>query len=132
MKLYRNYNVGIMGHVDSGKTRSNLVSNAKLLTTVQGTACFDKSPQSQDRQITIDLGFSSFEFESEISSEAYRNVDKSHFAKFSISLVDCPGHASLMKTIICAKIKHNFYVKFAHKILVQRHKYVIELTVSAS
>ena len=50
-----NVNVGVLGHVDSGKT-----SLCKTLSTVSSTACFDKNPQSQERGITLDLGFSSF------------------------------------------------------------------------
>ena len=49
-----NLNIGILGHVDSGKT-----SLAKALSTTSSTASFDKNPQSQERGITIDLGFSS-------------------------------------------------------------------------
>ncbi|MES1906205.1 MAG: hypothetical protein MHPSP_003872, partial [Paramarteilia canceri] len=51
---FENVNVGICGHVDSGKT-----SLAKLLSTSASTAAFDKSAESQRRGITIDLGFSS-------------------------------------------------------------------------
>lgn len=50
-----NFNVGILGHVDSGKT-----SLAKALSTTASTAAFDKNPQSQQRGITLDLGFSCF------------------------------------------------------------------------
>ena len=50
-----NFNVGVLGHVDSGKT-----SLSKALSTVASTAAFDKNPQSKERGITIDLGFSSF------------------------------------------------------------------------
>ena len=86
-----NVNVGILGHVDSGKT-----SLAKALSAVSSTACFDKSPQSQERGITLDLGFSAY------------FVDVSSIDKFTsagihtiqITLVDCPGHASLIRTII--------------------------------
>lgn len=46
---------GIMGHVDSGKT-----SLCKLMTKIASTAALDKSQQSQDRGITLDLGFSAF------------------------------------------------------------------------
>lgn len=76
-----NYNVGILGHVDSGKT-----SLAKQLSTISSTACFDKNPQSKERGITLDLGFSSFK------SKLRPNVQ--------YTLVDCPGHASLIRTII--------------------------------
>ena len=35
-----NFNVGVLGHVDSGKT-----SLVKALSTTPSTACFDKNPQ---------------------------------------------------------------------------------------
>ena len=35
-----NFNVGVLGHVDSGKT-----SLSKALSTVSSTAAFDKNPQ---------------------------------------------------------------------------------------
>lgn len=76
-----NFNIGLLGHVDSGKT-----SLAKQLSTISSTACFDKNPQSKERGITLDLGFSSF------MSVRKPNVQ--------YTLVDCPGHASLIKTII--------------------------------
>ena len=50
-----NFNVGVLGHVDSGKT-----SLSKALSTVASTTAFDKNPQSKERGITLDLGFSSF------------------------------------------------------------------------
>jgi len=50
-----NINIGILGHVDSGKT-----SLVKALSTLLSTAALDKNPQSQQRGITLDLGFSSF------------------------------------------------------------------------
>lgn len=50
-----NVNVGVLGHVDSGKT-----SLSKALSSVASTAAFDKNPQSQERGITLDLGFSAF------------------------------------------------------------------------
>ena len=46
-----NFNIGVLGHVDSGKT-----SLAKSLSHIASTACFDKNPQSKQRGITIDLG----------------------------------------------------------------------------
>ncbi|PFH33565.1 elongation factor Tu GTP binding domain-containing protein [Besnoitia besnoiti] len=48
-------NVGVLGHIDSGKT-----SLVRVLTAVRSTASLDKHPQSQERGITIDLGFSAF------------------------------------------------------------------------
>ena len=50
-----NINLGILGHIDSGKT-----SLCKALSTIASTAGFDKNPQSQERGITLDLGFSGF------------------------------------------------------------------------
>ncbi len=67
-----NINVGVLGHVDSGKTslgtplaphsQQRIANNslspqkAKALSTVGSTAAFDKHPQSQERGITLDLG----------------------------------------------------------------------------
>ena len=50
-----NINVGVLGHIDSGKT-----SLCKALSTITSTASLDKSPQSKERGITLDLGFSAF------------------------------------------------------------------------
>ncbi|KAK9716950.1 Elongation factor Tu GTP binding domain [Popillia japonica] len=85
-----NLNVGILGHVDSGKT-----TLAKTLSEIASTAAFDKDPQSQSRGITLDLGFSSFS----ISTPSHL-CNKVMVDKFQYTLVDCPGHASLIKTVI--------------------------------
>ncbi|KAG7158100.1 selenocysteine-specific elongation factor-like [Homarus americanus] len=84
-----NFNIGVLGHVDSGKT-----SLAKALSTVASTACFDKNPQSKERGITIDLGFSSFVI------DAPDHIKELGYEKLQFTLVDCPGHASLIRTII--------------------------------
>ncbi|QDZ25644.1 selenocysteine-specific elongation factor [Chloropicon primus] len=76
-----NVNVGVMGHVDSGKT-----SLVGALSTCLSTCALDRHPQSKERGITLDLGFSSFVSESGVR----------------FTLVDCPGHASLIRTIIGA------------------------------
>lgn len=88
--MYLNINVGLVGHVDSGKT-----SLAKVLSNIASTAAFDKSKQSQERGITLDLGFSSFKVPLPEHLENKTNVDSLQF-----TLVDCPGHAALIKTII--------------------------------
>lgn len=85
-----NLNVGILGHVDSGKT-----SLAKVLSNIASTAAFDKNPQSQQRGITLDLGFSAFTIPVPDQLKEDLNDDNIQF-----TLVDCPGHASLIRTII--------------------------------
>nr|XP_016928064.1 selenocysteine-specific elongation factor [Drosophila suzukii] len=74
-----NFNIGLLGHVDSGKT-----TLAKALSSISSTAAFDKNPQSVERGITLDLGFSGL------------LVDE----QLQFTFVDCPGHASLIRTII--------------------------------
>jgi len=85
-----NFNIGVLGHVDSGKT-----SLVKALSTTASTACFDKNPQSAERGITLDLGFSSL-----FLPEVPPQVQAGGYTALQVTLVDCPGHASLIKTII--------------------------------
>ena len=68
-------NIGLFGHIDSGKT-----AIAEVLSEIISTAGIDAHPQSKERGITIDLGFTSFILE-----------------KYLITLVDGPGHADLIK-----------------------------------
>ncbi|CAH8433642.1 unnamed protein product [Heterobilharzia americana] len=89
-----NINVGVLGHVDSGKT-----SLAKVLSTVASTSAFDKNPQSKKRGITLDLGFSSFVVDS--SSYPFLPSIRENFSKVQFTLVDCPGHGSLIRTVLC-------------------------------
>jgi selenocysteine-specific elongation factor len=88
-KKYLNINIGILGHVDSGKT-----SLAKVISTLSSTACFDKSPQSQQQKITLDLGFSG------LVLEPNEKIKELGYDFVQFTFVDCPGHASLIKTII--------------------------------
>ena len=83
--------MGVLGHVDSGKT-----SLTRALSTVASTASMDKSPQSKERGITLDLGFSSFLMD----VPAHLVAQGSEHEQMQITLVDCPGHASLIRTII--------------------------------
>ena len=50
-----NFNVGILGHVDSGKT-----SLAKALSTIASTAAFDKNPQSKAVVLNLLLNITLF------------------------------------------------------------------------
>jgi selenocysteine-specific elongation factor len=71
-------NVGLLGHVDSGKT-----AIARCLTEIVSTAGLDAHPQSQKRGITIDLGFSFFTL-----------------GDYIVTLVDAPGHADLIRSVV--------------------------------
>jgi selenocysteine-specific elongation factor len=84
-----NFSIGILGHVDHGKT-----TLAKALSSVASTAAFDKSPDSRARGITLDLGFSAF------MRDLPPSTDPSAPSKVQCTLVDCPGHAKLLKTVI--------------------------------
>lgn len=84
-----NVNVGVLGHVDSGKT-----SLVAALSTTLSTAALDKHPQSRERGITLDLGFSSF------TVPAPPHIAAAGYSHVQFTLVDCPGHASLIRTII--------------------------------
>jgi selenocysteine-specific elongation factor len=83
-----------MGHIDSGKT-----SLCKVLTSIASTASLDKNPQSKERGITIDLGFSALY--THIPQHLMGNIPPNK-KYIQYTLVDCPGHASLMKTIIAS------------------------------
>ncbi len=72
--------VGLFGHVDSGKT-----AIARVLSETISTAGLDKHPQSQQRGITIDLGFTSFDI-----------------GDVTIALVDAPGHADLIRSAVAS------------------------------
>ncbi len=70
--------VGLMGHVDHGKT-----ALARSLSTKVSTAGLDKHPQAQKRGMTIDLGFTMFILD-----------------RFLVTLVDVPGHADLIRSVV--------------------------------
>lgn len=88
-----NFNVGVLGHVDSGKT-----SLARALSSTASTAAFDKNPQSRERGITLDLGFSSFTVD--LPDQLRGSAGPQRYGSLQFTLVDCPGHASLIRTII--------------------------------
>ena len=70
--------VGLMGHIDHGKT-----ALAQVLSEKVSTAGLDRHPQAQKRGITIDLGFTMFILD-----------------KFLVTLVDAPGHADLIRSVV--------------------------------
>ncbi|XP_054473152.1 selenocysteine-specific elongation factor [Anoplopoma fimbria] len=88
-----NFNIGVLGHVDSGKT-----SLARALSSTASTAAFDKNPQSRERGITLDLGFSSFTVD--LPDHLRDSGGQQQYDSLQFTLVDCPGHASLIRTII--------------------------------
>lgn len=88
-----NFNIGVLGHVDSGKT-----SLARALSSTASTAAFDKNPQSRERGITLDLGFSSFTVD--LPDQLRDSGSQQQYDSLQFTLVDCPGHASLIRTII--------------------------------
>ncbi len=67
--------IGLFGHIDSGKT-----AIAEVISEIISTAGIDAHPQSKERGITIDLGFTSFMLD-----------------KYLVTLVDGPGHADLIR-----------------------------------
>ena len=94
----RNINCGILGHVDSGKT-----TLSKCLSQIGSTNSFDKNPQSKERGITLDLGFSSFCPRDDVR----------------VTLVDCPGHGSLPSGYkIVSRI--NFYHTFTFHFIIPK------------
>ena len=64
------------------------------LSTRLSTAALDKHPQSKERGITLDLGFSSF------TSPLPAHLQHLPYDELQFTLVDCPGHASLIRTIM--------------------------------
>ncbi|KAI8055544.1 elongation factor Tu GTP binding domain-containing protein [Syncephalis plumigaleata] len=69
---------------------------AKQLSSIASTAAFDKNPQSQTRGITLDLGFSGY-FTQVPTHWQEHGIDTEQIL---VTLVDCPGHASLVRTVI--------------------------------
>lgn len=86
-----NFNIGLLGHVDSGKT-----TLAQALSTISSTAAFDKNPQSKERGITLDLGFSGLIIDTPDHLKSGPSIGQ----QIQFTFVDCPGHASLIRTII--------------------------------
>lgn len=77
---YNSILIGLLGHVDSGKT-----AIARVISEIISTSGLDAHPQSKERGITIDLGFTSLILDNNL-----------------ITLVDAPGHADLIKSVVAS------------------------------
>jgi selenocysteine-specific elongation factor len=64
------------------------------LSTIASTNAFDKCPQSQDRGITLDLGFSA------CVTEAPKKLKEKGFDFVEYCLVDCPGSNFIFQLIL--------------------------------
>ena len=73
-----------------------------MISSISSTASFDKNPQSKERGITLDLGFSALYIQTpKLLKQFFHNNKKIVESEYiQITLVDCPGHASLIRTII--------------------------------
>ena len=80
-------------HTNSGKT-----SLVAALSSTLSTAALDKHPQSRARGITLDLGFSAFS--APLPPRLQAACPGGAYSGLQITLVDCPGHASLIRTVI--------------------------------
>jgi selenocysteine-specific elongation factor len=74
-------NIGLLGHIDHGKT-----AIARVISEIISTAGLDKHKQAQERGISIDIGITSFILDD----------------KFLVTLVDAPGHADLIRSVVAA------------------------------
>jgi len=95
-----NINIGILGHVDSGKT-----SLSKILSSTFSTASLDRSRESKERGITLDLGFSSFTVPTtRLAPPLHDHIIKALPTPappdLQYTIVDHPGHSTLLRTII--------------------------------
>ncbi|MCP4763867.1 MAG: GTP-binding protein [archaeon] len=77
---YNSVLIGLLGHVDSGKT-----AIARMISEIVSTSGLDAHPQSKERGITIDLGFTSLILKKNL-----------------ITLVDAPGHADLIRSVVAS------------------------------
>lgn len=76
---------------------ASLLYAVRVLSSELSTAALDKSSQSRERGITLDLGFSAFTTD---IPPHLADSTAGRFDKLQFTLVDCPGHASLIRTII--------------------------------
>ncbi len=86
-------NMGIVGHVDHGKT---------TLTKLISGKWTDTHSEEIKRGITIKLGYSVFSVYYDEKEKRYKTKKENSNCKFikKISIVDAPGHESLISTMI--------------------------------
>lgn len=89
-------NIGLIGHVDHGKT---------TLTNALSGKWADQHSEEQKRGITIKLGYAECDIYEDPDGDGpsrlhVDNDDEAYDHQRSISLVDAPGHESLMATML--------------------------------